>query len=64
MRTLVSDQETSLMTIHAGVELQRLGIGRRPGGTTSGVQGQKHTTTGLVEKHIDLIKADDGEASS
>ena len=56
MRTLVSDQETSLMTIHAGVELQRLGIGRRPGGTTSGVQGQKHTTTGLVEKHIDLIK--------
>ena len=56
MRTLVSDQETSLMTIHAGVELQRLGIGRRPGGTTAGVQGQKHTTTGLVEKHIDLIK--------
>ena len=39
MRTLVSDQETSLMTVAAGVELQRLGIARQPGGTTSGVQG-------------------------
>ena len=29
---------------------------RRPGGTTSGVQGQKHTSSGLVEKHIDLTK--------
>ena len=56
MRTLVSDQETSLMTVAAGVELQRLNIGRQPAGTTGGVQGFKHTTTGLVEKHIDLVK--------
>ena len=44
------------MTVAAGEELQRLGIERRPAGTTSGRQGQRHTTTGLVEKHIDLIK--------
>ena len=56
MRTLVSDQETALMTMAAGVELQRLNIGRQPAGTTGGAQGQKHTTTGLVEKHIDLVK--------
>ena len=56
MRTLVSDQETALMTVHAGVELQRLGIARQPGGTTSKLQGQQHTATGLVEKHIDLTK--------
>ena len=56
MRVLVTDQESSLMTVAAGEELQRLGIERRPAGTTSGRQGQKHTTTGLVEKHIDLIK--------
>ena len=56
MRTLVSDQETALMTLAAGVELQRLNIGRQPAGTTGGAQGHKHTTTGLVEKHIDLVK--------
>ena len=44
------------MTIGAGDEFQRLGIARQPAGTTSGRQGQKHTTTGLVEKHIDLVK--------
>ena len=56
MRTLVSDQETSLMTVAAGVELQRLNVARQPAGTTGGVQGLKHTATGLVEKHIDLVK--------
>eukprot|EP00435_Cladocopium_sp_Y103_P007263 s3374_g2.t1 len=56
MRTLASDQETALMTVATGVELQRLGIARQPGGTTSGLQGQKHTSTGLVEKHTDMIK--------
>ena len=56
MRVLVTDQESSLMTVAAGEELQRLGIERRPAGTTSGRQGQRHTTTGLVEKHINLIK--------
>ena len=56
MKVLISDQETSLMTVGAGTELQRLGIQRRPGGTTSKKQGQKHTATGLVEKHADMIK--------
>ena len=44
------------MTVAAGVELQRLNIARQPAGSTSGVEGQKHTTTGLVERHIDLTK--------
>ena len=56
MRTVVPDQESSLMTVGAGVELQRLGIARKPGGTTSKLQGQQHTSTGLVEKHIDMMK--------
>jgi hypothetical protein len=56
MRTLISDQETALMTVAAGVELQRPNVTRQPAGTTSGVEGQKHTTTGLVEQHIDLTK--------
>ena len=56
MQVLVTGQESFLMTVAAGEELQRLGIERRPAGTTSGKQGQKHTTTGLVEKHTDLIK--------
>ena len=56
MRTLVSDQETALMTVAAGVELQRFNIARQPAGTISGVEGQKHTMTGLVERHIDLTK--------
>ena len=54
---IVTDQESSLMTVAAGDEFQRLSIEQRPAGTTSGGrQGQRHTTTGLVEKHVDLIK--------
>jgi len=56
MRILVTDQESSLMTVEAGEEFQRLGIERRPAGTTTRKQGQQHTTTGLVERHIDLVK--------
>eukprot|EP00435_Cladocopium_sp_Y103_P061866 s1483_g23.t1 len=56
MRVIVTDQESSFMTVAAGDEFQRLSIERRPAGTTSGRQGQRHTTTGLVEKHVDLIK--------
>ncbi len=55
MRVLVS-QERSMMSIEAGSELQRLGITRQPGGTTTKHQGEQHTATGLVEKHIDLTK--------
>ena len=55
-RQIVADQESSLMTQEAGAEMDRLGISRRPKGTTSGKEGKKHTGTGLVEKHIDLTK--------
>ena len=56
MRVLVTDQESFLMTVVAGDEFQRLSIERRPAGTTSRRQGQQHTATGLVEKHVDPIK--------
>ena len=56
MRSITMDQESSLMTIDAGADFERIGITRIPAGTTSGHEGQKHTGTGLVEKHIDLVK--------
>ena len=56
MKVFVTDQEFALMTIEAGEEFQRVGIERRPAGTTTKKQGQMHTTTGLVERHIDLVK--------
>ena len=43
-----------MMTVEAGEEFQRLGIERRPAGTATKKQGQQHT--GLVERHIDLVK--------
>lgn len=43
-------------SIDAGADFDRFGINRIPAGTTSGREGQKHSGTGLVEKHIDLIK--------
>ena len=56
MKTLVSDQETCLMSHEAAAEFERLNIDRSPAGTTrGGAQGQ-HTTTGIVEKHTDLAK--------
>ena len=56
MKVFVTDQESALMTIKAGEEFQRVGMERRPAGTTTKKQGQMHTTTGLVERHIDLVK--------
>jgi hypothetical protein len=55
-RQLVSDQESSLMSHEAGVELERLGITRVPKGTTAGEAGKQHTGTGLVERHIGLVQ--------
>eukprot|EP00439_Symbiodinium_sp_Y106_P056295 s2395_g7.t2 len=56
MGTLVSDQESCLMSHEAAAEFERLTIHRQPTGTTrGGAQGQ-HTTTGVVEKHTDLAK--------
>ena len=56
MKIFVTDQQSALMTIEAGQEFQRLGIERRPAGTTTKKQGQMHTTTDLVERHIGLLK--------
>ena len=56
MKKLVTDQESCLMTVEAGAELERVGIARIPMRTTSGKEGQKHTGTGLAERHIGLIK--------
>ena len=55
-RNMISDQETSLMSVEAGTELERLHMQRQPRGTTSGKQGAQHTGTGLVERHIELTK--------
>ena len=56
MRKLVSDQESCLMSHGAAAELERLNISREPAGTTRGKAQGQHTTTGLVEKHTDLVK--------
>ena len=55
-RTMISDQESALMSPAAAAECERLNITRQPAGTTSGRIGSQKTTTGLVEKHIDLTK--------
>ncbi|CAE7665697.1 unnamed protein product [Symbiodinium sp. CCMP2592] len=56
MKKLVSDQESCLMSHEAAVEFERLNIHREPAGTTRGKAQGQHTTTGIVEKHIDLVK--------
>lgn len=56
MGKLVMDQQTSLMGHDVGGEFERLGISRKPKGTTSGDAAKQHTSTGLVERHIGLIK--------
>ncbi|CAE7765903.1 RE2 [Symbiodinium sp. KB8] len=56
MKRLVSDQESCLMSHEAAVEFERLNIQREPAGTTRGKAQGQHTTTGIVEKHIDLVK--------
>eukprot|EP00913_Durusdinium_trenchii_P002492 g2304.t1 len=55
-RRIVCDQEGSLMSQEAAPEFDRLGIERVPMGTTSGAAGKKHTGTGMVERHIGLLK--------
>ena len=60
MKIFVTDQQSALMTIEAGQEFQRLGIERRPAGTTTKKQGQMHTTTGLVKMSMLKIQAESG----
>ena len=56
MKKLVSDQESCLMSHEAAAEFGRLNIERSPAGATRGRAQREHTTTGVVEKHIDLSK--------
>lgn len=54
--SLVMDQESSLMSHEAAAEFERLNIERKPKGTTAGHAGHQHTGTGLVERHVGLMK--------
>lgn len=44
------------MPHEAGAEFERLGINRCPRGTTAGAGSEQHTGTGIVERHVQLIK--------
>lgn len=56
---LVSDQESSLMTVGA-----RVGIAWQPVGTTSKLQGRLHTSTGLGGEARGHYEADNGKRRS
>ena len=53
---MVMDQQVSLMGHEAGGEFERLNIERCPRGTTAGHGSEQHTGTGIVERHVQLIK--------
>ena len=53
---LVLDQQASLMGHDTGAECERLGITRCPRGTTQGHGADQHTGTGIVERHVQLLK--------
>jgi len=54
--SLVMDQEGSLMSHETAAEFERLNIERKPRGTTAGAAAAQHTGTGLVERHIGLLR--------
>ena len=54
--SLVMDQEASLMSHETAAEFERLSIERKPKGTTAGTAGKQHTGTGLIERHVGLLK--------
>ena len=53
---LILDQQVALMTQDVGGEFERLGINRSPRGTTAGKGAEQHTGTGIVERHVSLMK--------
>ena len=55
-KNLVLDQQVALMGHEAAVEFERLSIARAPRGTTQGHGADQHTGTGIVERHVGLIK--------
>ena len=54
--SIVMDQEASVMSHESAVEFERLNIERKPKGTTAGAAAQQHTGTGLVERHVGLLR--------
>ena len=50
------DQQVSLIGHEAGGEFERLNIERCPRGTTAGHGSEQHTGTGIVERHVQLMK--------
>ena len=50
------DQQMSLMGHETGAEFERLGMERNPKGTTAGQGAEQHTGTGMVERHVQLLK--------
>ncbi len=53
---VVMDQQVGLMSHEAGSEFERLNMERCPRGTTSGHGAEQHTGTGIVERHVQLMK--------
>lgn len=53
---VVMDQQVSLMGHETGREFERLSMERCPRGTTAGHGAEQHTGTGIVERHVQLIK--------
>eukprot|EP00435_Cladocopium_sp_Y103_P043141 s692_g12.t1 len=53
---LVMDQQVALMSHDIGGEFERLGVERSPRGTTAGHGADQHTGTGIVERHVQLMK--------
>ena len=53
---IVMDQQCSLMGHETAAEFERLGMTRVPKGTTAGQGAEQHTGTGLVERHVQLLK--------
>lgn len=53
---LVLDQQVALMPHESGADFERLNINRCPGGTTAGPCAEQHTGTGIVERHVQLVK--------
>ena len=53
---LIMDQQQSLMGHSTAAEFERMNVERCPRGTTAGPGAEQHTGTGLVERHVSLIK--------
>ena len=53
---LIMDQQQSLMGHSTAAEFERMNVERCPRGTTAGPGAEQHTGTGLVERHVSLVK--------